>query len=278
MPIPYVHDWFGEVSPDWSKYDMEEAELSGITDKAISHIFSKLESGQDLTINLNSPGGYADQGVAIMNIVRANSAIIRKTYPDFRSTVNIVGTAYSAAAVLTQGFDVITMAVGTDFMIHRASTMGWGTASDLRDVASHLDKVDLRICEIFSQHMKLSSSAVLKLLEVETYYNPTEALSAGLITGLTFDPVNLSKEAQPNSAHPTRSRNSAPQFQLVNRAIPSFGAEWHKARLQVNLNPADQAEVTSTETTPETQTPSASPAALNRLRTQLVQMQLLNKS
>ena len=85
-----------------------------------------------LNVYINSPGGDAWDGIAIMNALRRH-----------RATVNVTvdALAASAASVIAMAGDRVTMNRGAELMIHDASGMAWGNAGLMRDTADVLDKL-----------------------------------------------------------------------------------------------------------------------------------------
>lgn len=175
-------DWLGFIGPDYSDWYMSdtEAALAGITEQACRAALNELEPSTDLVVNLSSEGGYADVGVGIMNLLRMDADKRRKTDPDYATTVNVIGTAYSAASIICCGFDKCIMHLGTEMMIHRASTFAWGNSEEMKACATRLDGVDDRIVSIFVAKTGKSSEEIKKLLVNETFLSPGEAVDLGL--------------------------------------------------------------------------------------------------
>ncbi|MCU7535915.1 Clp protease ClpP, partial [Prescottella equi] len=63
----------------------------------------------EIVVRINSPGGDAFDGIAIMNALRAHSATV---------TVRVDGLAASAASVIAMAGDEIIMGEGAQMMIH----------------------------------------------------------------------------------------------------------------------------------------------------------------
>ena len=74
----------------------------------------------DIEVRLNSPGGAAFDGIAIMNALRAHPANIE---------IHVDGLAASAASVIAMGGDQVIMHRGATLMIHDASVIAWGPAA-----------------------------------------------------------------------------------------------------------------------------------------------------
>lgn len=86
----------------------------------------------ELNVYVNSPGGAAWDGLAIMNALRRHKAKV---------TVTVDALAASAASVIAMAGDRIVMNRGSELMIHDAS--GWciGNAEAMAETAQVLSKL-----------------------------------------------------------------------------------------------------------------------------------------
>lgn len=149
-------DWFG----------------GGITAQSVIDALEEL-GGKRATVRINSPGGVADEGIAIFNALRR--------YEGGVDTI-IDSIAASAASVIALAGEKRTTASGARWMIHRAMTVSVGNANEMRKTADVLDVYDKSLAEIYSQYMNKSEGEILDLLSAETWYNADEAVAAGLAT------------------------------------------------------------------------------------------------
>lgn len=206
MPI----DWLGFVGPqydDW--YDTEtDAELRGITVARLRADLAALGPTENLEVNLSSEGGLADVGLSIMNIVHAESKARRILNPAFQSVVTVVGTAYSAASIICQGFDRCIMATGSEMMIHCASMVAYGNANDFEKHTTFLRGVDERLLDVYVEKTGKKRSDLYTLLADETYLSADAAVELGLASEratLTCRVAPLQRDATFNySAHMRR--------------------------------------------------------------------------
>lgn len=146
----------------------------GITAEAVIVALETL-GGKRATVRINSPGGVADEGIAIYNAL--------KRYEGGVDTV-VDALAASAASVIALAGENRTTASGGRWMIHRAMTIAMGNAMDMQKVAETLNKYDQSLVEIYAEHMTDSDNeSIMALLTAETWYSGTEAIEAGLATG-----------------------------------------------------------------------------------------------
>lgn len=125
----------------------------------------------DLDVHLNSPGGEALEGIAILNLLRAHPA---------RVTVTVDGLAASAASFIAAGADETVMARNSQLMIHDAWGLVVGNAEDMRDLAATLDKLSDNIASIYAEKAGGSTEDWRGAMKAETWYTADEAVTAGL--------------------------------------------------------------------------------------------------
>jgi ATP-dependent Clp protease protease subunit len=154
----------GVIGADWTG--------EGITAMAVSDALDSLD-GARATVRINSPGGSADEGIAIYNVL--------KRYQGGIDTVN-EALAASAASVVFLAGETRIMSSGSRIMIHRALTIEIGNADRMRKTADVLEAYDKSLVEIYSNYMSDSEESIMALLSAETWYNADNAVSSGLAT------------------------------------------------------------------------------------------------
>ena len=150
-------DWFG----------------GGITASAVIEALD-LIGNKRATVRINSPGGVADEGIAIYNALRRHKAGV--------DTV-VDSLAASAASLVAIAGENRTIAKGGRVMVHRALTVAVGNSVEMQKIASILDTYDRSLVEIYSQYFPKDTD-VMGLMTEETWYTAEEAVAAGLATGL----------------------------------------------------------------------------------------------
>lgn len=151
-------DWFG----------------GGITAQSVIDALDQIGQNTRATVRINSPGGVADEGIAIYNALRR--------HPGGVDTV-VDSLAASAASVVALAGENRTTAKGGRWMIHRALTIAVGNSIDMQKTSEILNTYDSSIVEIYADHMKDSPEAILELMTAETWYTADSAIAAGLSTG-----------------------------------------------------------------------------------------------
>lgn len=132
----------------------------------------------ELDVFVNSPGGDAFGGLAIMNALRRHKATV---------AVHVDGLAASAASILAMGGDEVVMGRGAQLMIHDGSMFAWGPAAQMRKAAGILDKLSDSYAETYA--MKAGGTAAMwrAAMVEESWYTAAEAVEAGLADRLIDD-------------------------------------------------------------------------------------------
>ena len=138
-------------------------------------IFLEYENPEkDITLYINSPGGYVSAGLAIydtMQHVRPNIATI------------CIGSCASMAAVL--------LAAGTKgkryalphsrIMLHQPSGAATGQSTDIQITAKEIVRTKETLTEIVAKHTGKSIDEVLEKTDRDFYMGPEEAKAFGVI-------------------------------------------------------------------------------------------------
>lgn len=160
-----VYQWFG---------------FDAISAKAVDRAIKALEEGEDLEIDLNSPGGYCSVGAEIYTMLRQASA-------DGHSViVNVVGEACSAATVLMCGADEVKASDVAMFMFHNASLVASGKARDMRSATECLEQTDESIVNAYVAKTGKSREELHDLIDAETWMSAQRALEFGFVDGMMF--------------------------------------------------------------------------------------------
>lgn len=155
--------------------------FDAISAKAVDRAIKALEEGEDLEIDLNSPGGYCSVGAEIYTMLRQASA-------DGHSViVNVVGEACSAATVLMCGADEVKASDVAMFMFHNASLVAAGKARDMRSATECLEQTDESIVNAYVAKTGKSREELHDLIDAETWMSAQRALEFGFVDGMMFE-------------------------------------------------------------------------------------------
>ena len=131
-----------------------------------------------INVFINSPGGDAWDGVAMMNVLRRHKATIH---------VTVDGIAASAASLIAMAGDTITMARGSEMMIHDGSGLAYGNAATMHEMASLLDKLSDSYADAYAARAGGNAADWRDIMRAETWYTAAEAVTAGLADRLDDD-------------------------------------------------------------------------------------------
>ncbi len=165
--------------PTISIYDPigERWDGEGVTAKRISAALHSI-GDQDVTVNINSPGGNFFEGVAIYNLLREHP---------YRVTVRVMGLAASAASVIAMAGDDILMGEGAFLMIHNAWAVAVGNRHDMAAVAKTLAPFDEAMARLYAARSGMSVKDAATLMDEETWLSSERAVDDGFATGLLSD-------------------------------------------------------------------------------------------
>lgn len=125
---------------------------------------------EDIVIYLNSTGGDVFQGIEIYNYLKNHPSHI---------TVEVTGTAASAATFIVAGADEAVMNTGTSFMVHEASSFAWGNKSELKKVLNALETIDDSIISIYVEKTGQSTDQLTTWMEEEKWFTAEETVKYG---------------------------------------------------------------------------------------------------
>lgn len=131
----------------------------------------------DVTVNLNSPGGDMFEGLAIYNLLAEHPGAV---------TVRVMGLAASAASILAMAGDRIEMGLGSFLMIHNCWGVVVGNRNDMRAAADIFAQFDGAMADIYVHRSGQSKPDVEQWMDAETYLSASEAVTRGFATG-TFE-------------------------------------------------------------------------------------------
>lgn len=161
-------DGDAESTADVHVYD--EIGYWGTSAKAFAQQLAELDVDK-INLYVNSPGGSAWDGVAIMNSLRRHRA---------RVEVTVDGIAASAASLICMAGDHITMNASSQMMIHDASGLAWGNAQTMHETAALLDKLSDSYADAYAKRAGGARAEWRDIMRAETWYTAEEAVTAGL--------------------------------------------------------------------------------------------------
>lgn len=142
-----------------------------------------LIDGQDVDIEINSPGGYIYPASEIYTALMQHKGNVN---------VTITGRAASAASVIAMAGTKVSMSPTAQIMIHNVSATGSGDYRDFEHYAEQLKKSNNTIANAYMLKTGKTREEILKLMDYETWFTPEEAIECGLIDEI------MTREETPN--------------------------------------------------------------------------------
>lgn len=135
-------------------------------------------TADEIDLRLNSPGGNAWDGLAIMNALRAHPAKV---------TTTVDGMAASAASLIAMAGDRIRMNRGSVMMVHDASGLAYGNPKTMEKTKQVLDLLSDSYADVYATRAGGTRAEWREVMGEETWYKAQEAVDAGLADELADD-------------------------------------------------------------------------------------------
>lgn len=153
---------------------------------------AQLRNAKDVVVNINSPGGLYTEGVAIFNLLVQHPGKV---------TVNVLGQAASAAAIVAMSGDDVAMAPASTLFVHNVHADAYGDRNDFAEIVELLAKLDAALGGIYVARTGQTARKIAELLDAETTLTETDAVKLGfadrILEGGAVKPsAKLKNEAQ----------------------------------------------------------------------------------
>jgi ATP-dependent protease ClpP protease subunit len=159
---------------------------SGITAKDVEKQLAGLTDGEDIEVEINSPGGSVYEGVVIFNLIRDAA----KTHP---VSVRINAIAMSMASYIALAARTvdraskITVCDNSVVMIHNPWGIALGDYREFQKTADYMERLASMYGSVHAAVSGQSEKQIRKSMDDETYYVGKEIVDAGFAN--TFDPI-----------------------------------------------------------------------------------------
>ncbi len=145
----------------------------GFTASQVIDALAMLGRDADVTVRVNSGGGYTDDGIAIYNALKAHRGDV---------AVVVDAIAASAASVIAMAGDTITMRAGALMMIHDPAKFTWGNAGDHEKSTEQLNKLADLMADIYAEQTGEDAEAIREDMKAELWLTGAEAVVRGFAT------------------------------------------------------------------------------------------------
>ena len=167
--------------------------FEGITANDTRLQLKELDPKADVhTLRINSTGGLVDEGLAIMNVVRAHKEGMKQANPNYKLNTVVDGYCMSAATLPFMAGDDRKVALGGVVMIHDAWGYPSGNAAALRKYADDLDNLSENAATIYASlcapgpvgEAPRDTKYFRSMMADETYLTGKSVVDCGLATSL----------------------------------------------------------------------------------------------
>lgn len=167
----------GEVIPDDYSDVYDWLNYQYFSPQSISDALTEA-NGEDITLEINSPGGYIDAGSEIYTELM-----------EYPGTINakIVGYACSAASWIALAADHVAMSPTAQMMIHRASGGAIGNSSDMKSEYNALDQMDKSFVDLYAKRTGKSPEEIYQMMVDTTWMNAKTAVENGFADEVMFE-------------------------------------------------------------------------------------------
>lgn len=145
--------------------------------KQVMYLDSREDSGEEITIYINSPGGSVISGLALYDVLTAAKSPVRTV---------CIGDAASMGAILFLAGDKREMLPHTRLMIHDPSfgsmDVGGKKPHELRQEVESLDRVKRTLAGIIAKKTGKPFKEICRITANDTYFTAEEAIKFGLAT------------------------------------------------------------------------------------------------
>lgn len=168
----------------------------GVTANRISGALHSM-AGEDVTVNINSPGGDMFEGLAIYNLLREYSGKV---------TVKVMGLAASAASIIAMSGDEVQVGRGAFLMIHNCWVAVMGNRNDLIRTAQDMEPFDRAMTDIYAARSGQTADDIAAMMDNETYIAGSDAVDKGFADSLL--PADEIQDGEDNPAAAARKMDA----------------------------------------------------------------------
>lgn len=203
----------GSLIPNDYKWYYDWFEEDSTCPRDVQKVIDALETGDEIEVYINSPGGVIDVGSEIYTLLRGQENV----------NIYITGEACSAASIIAMAAHC-TMSPTALMMVHCVSSGVRGNHSAMEHMAGVLRTADRALCTAYMAKTGMSEQEALEMMECETWLTAEQARERGLVDEIMFE----NKEEQlPLVAGPLFALPTAEQMEKVKKMMKN--TETHPA-------------------------------------------------
>jgi ATP-dependent protease ClpP protease subunit len=231
----------------------------GFTAQDVLRALAEVGRGTDVTVRINSPGGYVSQGVSIYNALKSHRG---------RVTVYVDALAASAASVIAMAGDEIIMRTGSIMMIHDPAGVTIGDVKEHEKAIVSLDKLGDSIADIYAERTGRDAGEIRNEMREELWLTAEEAVAQKYADRL--DAANENATAIEPAAFNYRLFKNAPERFVALAEARAWDKRELKAAKPAATNSQQEPPMANTPAGTKPATPPTTPAAADPSATNVV--------
>lgn len=194
----------GVMIPNDYKWYYDYFEEDSTCPKDVQKVLEAAETGDEIEVYINSPGGVIDVGSEIYTLLKNRDNV----------KIFITGEACSAASVVAMAA-YCEMSPTALMMVHCVSSGTNGNHSDMEHMAEVLRTADKALCRAYTSKTGMSEEEALAMMEAETWLTAEQAKEKGMIDAIMFE----EEEKLPLVAGPLFTLPSEQQMESVRKIM-----------------------------------------------------------
>lgn len=135
--------------------------------------------GEELVVEINSPGGDVFAGLGMFNMLRSFAATGKKV------TTRVTGVAASIASVVFLAGDNREMPSNAMVMIHGVASGAWGTVDEIEERVAAMKKVQASMRSVYVNRLGIDEARADELTAKDNWFSAQEAKDEGIATVLS---------------------------------------------------------------------------------------------
>lgn len=162
----------GPIVSNDDKWIYEIFDIEAFSPRDLDNYLDNITSGEEIDIEINSPGGYVTAGSEIYTALMQHKGPVN---------ILITGVAASMASVIAMAGTTVTMSPTAQIMIHNVSAYGSGDYRDFAHISETLKKLNKSIMNAYQIKTGKNEKEILELMDKETWMEANEAKNQGFV-------------------------------------------------------------------------------------------------
>lgn len=190
----------GQIVNDEDKWLYDLFELPSFAPGDLRSAIGQLAEGEELVVEINSPGGVCYSGFEIYSLLRSCG------HP---TVAEVQGVAASAASTILMGCQTRRVSPVGQVMIHDPAILAGGNAAGLREVARYLDSVKESILNAYELRCggRCERARIAQLMSEETWLPAQDAVALGFADEIMLAEGESAEGALPVTVAPANVTN-----------------------------------------------------------------------